>query len=313
MAAYVKISTLGPRPIQDDDPPEGQAAVDRMIDFWRGKLDQVLCDRPDLIVLPEACDRYPGHTKQQRIEYYLTRGDQVRDFLGGVARERGCNIAYSAARQLQDGGWANSTQIISRDGEVIGTYNKNHTTIEETRESGMRIGSEAPIIECDFGRVACAICFDLNFDHIRRQYVEARPDVIVFSSMYHGGLMQAYWAYSCRAHFVGAVPGLPCTVISPVGEMIAASTNYYDYATATVNLDCRVVHLDDNRPRFEAMRARYGPKVKVSDPGYLAAVMISSETDEFTIDRIVEEFEIELLDDYLERSLAMHRDRTLWV
>ncbi|HEY3398428.1 MAG TPA: carbon-nitrogen hydrolase family protein, partial [Armatimonadota bacterium] len=79
-----------------------------------------------------------------------------------------------------------------------------------------------------------------------------------------------------------------------------------DFVTATVNLDCRVVHLDYNWEHFRAAREKYGPKVKVFDPGFLGSVLISSETDEFTIDDLVAEFGIEVLDDYLDRSLA-HR------
>ncbi len=94
---------------------------------------------------------------------------------------------------------------------------------------------------------------------------------------------------------------------------MAESTNYFHYVTATVNLDCRVVHLDYNRERIRAMRDKYGSKVGLFDPGHLAAVLISSETEELTIDQLVAEFEIELLDDYLARSLEMHRDPKLRV
>jgi len=60
--------------------------------------------------------------------------------------------------------------------------------IEETTQDGVLCGKEAPVFECDFGRVACAICFDLNFDELRLKIAKARPDLILFCSMYHGGL-----------------------------------------------------------------------------------------------------------------------------
>ena len=46
------------------------------------------------------------------------------------------------------------------------------------------------------------------------------------------------------------------------------------------------------------MKAKYGKKVKVYDPGHLGAVLISSETDEFTIKDMIKEFEIGC-DEYL--------------
>jgi len=130
--------------------------------------------------------------------------------------------------------------------------------------------------------------------------------LLIFSSMYHGGLMQAYWAYSCRCHFVGAVASLPCEIRNPLGEIIASNTNYFDYTFAEVNLDCRLVHLDYNWGRLKALKAKYGPKVKITDPGYLGCVLVASEHETISADEMIKEFEIELLDDYMARALA-HR------
>ena len=307
MANYVKISTLGPR-LLTENPGTSQAAVDHVIEFWKGELNQVLPDHPDLIVVPEACDRYTAHSLEERLAYYRVRGNRVRDFFADTARKHRCHIAYSAAREMPDGTWRNSTQLIGRDGQVLGIYNKNHVVITENTEGGILYGRDAPIIECDFGRVACAICFDLNFDELRLKYVQAKPDLILFSSMYHGGLMQTYWAYSCRAHLVTAVARSPSAIISPVGRVLASTTNYFDFVTATVNLDCKVVHLDFNWDKLKAMKEKYGPKVSVFDPGYLDPVLIASETEERTSEDLVEEFEIELLDDYFARSLAHRHD-----
>jgi hypothetical protein len=57
-----------------------------------------------------------------------------------------------------------------------------------------------------------------------------------------------------------------------------------------------------------ALKAKYGPKVKITDPGYLGSVLISSEHDSVTVEQMVKEFTIELLDDYMARALA-HRHK----
>jgi len=302
----VKIATIGPPPLAIAPGTEAQKAVDRMIAHWKGRFAQVLPDRPDLIVVPEACDRPSGFSGEKRLEYYRVRKDQIQKFFARVARENNCYIVYSAAREMKDGTWRNSSVMLDRNGEVAGIYNKNHVVIEETTKSGILCGREALVIDCDFGRVAFAICFDLNFDELRLKYIKAKPDLLIFSSMYHGGLMQSYWAYSCRCHFVGAVAGLPCEIRNPLGQVTAANTNYFDYAVATVNLDCRLAHLDYNWGRLRALKAKYGPKVTITDPGYLGCVLITSEHETVSADDMVEEFEIELLDDYMTRALA-HR------
>lgn len=309
MARYVKISCLSAPQLRVPSETDLEETVVRMIAYWERQLEQVLPDRPDLIVLPECCDRpeKAGYTPERMKEYYRYRGNRIRDFFARVAAERNCWIAYSAVRELEDGTFRNSTQLIDRTGTVAGTYNKNHLVEGERTNGGMLYGKDAPVFETEFGRVACAICFDLNFDELRLKYVHNKPDLILFSSAYHGGLMQQYWAYSCRAHFAGSVyTHATSSIISPVGEIIATSTNYYHYVTRTVNLDCEVIHIDYNGAQFRKIKNKYGTKVNIHDPGLLGSVLLSSETDEFTVQDIIREFGLTPLDDYWKRATA-HR------
>jgi len=219
---FVTIATLGPSPISVDADADPQQVVNGVIAHWKHQFSRVLPDKPDLIVVPEACDRPRGISPDKLKDYYRIRKNQVRDYFAQVARDNNCYVVYSAKRAVADGTWRNSSVLIDRKGKVVGVYNKNHPTIGEI-DGGIVAGRDAPVIECDFGRVAFAICFDLNIDEIRLKYVKAKPDLIVFSSMYHGGMMQAYWAYSCRSHFVGAIAGraTPSQILNPLGQVIA--------------------------------------------------------------------------------------------
>jgi len=306
---FIKIATIGPQPLVVDADTDFQHIVNEIIAFWRKNFSKVLPDQPDLIVVPEACDRPRGLSQQKLKEYYRVRKDQVRDYFAKVAGENRCYIVYSAKREMADGSWRNSSTILDRNGDIAGIYNKNHPTIGEIN-NGVLCGKDAPIIECDFGRVAFAICFDLNFDELRLKYVKAKPDLIIFSSMYHGGMMQAYWAFSCRSHFVGAIAGraTPSQIRNPLGKVIASNTNYFDYTVEIVNLDCALIHLDENWTRLDAMKKKYGANVKISDPGLLGSVLIASEHVNISIEEMIDEFEIERLDDYFKRSLD-HRHK----
>ncbi|WP_158602349.1 carbon-nitrogen hydrolase family protein [Cohnella endophytica] len=307
MSNYVKISTLGSRNFTVDEQLAPDEIVERVIGHLQEKLSQVLPEQPDLIVLPEFSD-IPFNlylSPAKTLAYCRVRGARILNWFADIARRHRCHIAYPTIWAQENQPAKNSITLLDRNGTVIGEYSKNHLTLGEMEEYGMACGKEAPIIACDFGRVACVVCFDLNFDRLRLQYAAAKPDLILFSSIFHGAFMQQYWAYSCRAHFAGAVGGgQPSAVVSPVGEILATSTNYFDYVTTTVNLDCAVVHLDYNMERLRALKSKHGSKVKIADPGYLGAVLISSETDECTIRDMMKEFDIELLDDYLTRALA---------
>ena len=293
---YVTVATIGntPSAIKSDNK---QDIVDHVIMFWDKELKQVLPDKPDLIVLPEFCD-----LSSEGEEYLKVRKTQVLDFFSSVSKNNKCYIAYGTQREDENGLWRNSCILIDRNGKIAGIYDKNFPTIMEM-EQGIKASDKAPILQCDFGRVAIAICFDLNFDELRLKYAREQPDLIIFSSMYHGGLVQNNWAYSCRSHFISSVyRANPSEIRNPMGDVIASNTNYFDYAVARINLDCKLVHLDYNWSKLTALKEKYGTSVIISDPGKLASVLITSNNLKVSSEDMIKEFEIEMLDDYLNRA-----------
>jgi hypothetical protein len=261
--------------------------------------------------MPEVCDSFQNFTTEQSLTYYRHRGERILDFLRCVAKERRCIIAYSAIRGVRNDAkhpFRNSTQVIGRDGEVIGVYDKNHIVNTMEYGYGIAYGTEAKIIKSDIGKLACAICFDLNFNTLYERYKPQKPNLIIFSSMYHGGLKQQQWAYELGAYFAGAIGGQQCRILNPFGETVAASTNYYDYTTGRVNLDYVMAHMDFNHEIFPKLKQKYGSGVTIHDPGYVGAVLISSERDDMTAADMAKEFGVELLGDYWKRSLKHRKD-----
>ena len=305
MAKRVKLSAIAAEIITTPFEEGMERAVQKMMAHWDKELSNVLCDNPDLVVLPEVCDRFVNFTPEQRLKYYDYRGNTFLNYFAEKAKEHRCYIAYPHVRTREDGMRSNCLKMLGRDGHVVGTYDKYHMTIQEIEALNGRCGDEAVIFDCDFGRVGAAICFDLNFPQILQLYKEKKPEIMLFPSMYHGSFMQNFWAYGLRSYFVSAVAGLESAIINPVGEKITRSTNYFKYITENINLDYQVVHLDYNLKALAAAREKYGSKVKVFDPGYLGAVLITSETDEFTVGDIIDEFGIKLLDEYFEESIAV--------
>lgn len=298
-ARYVTVATVGTVPSPDRN-QEPQELVSKVITFWKNELNQVLPYSPDLIVLPEICDLSDAGDK-----YLQVRKNQVLDFFGSVAKENSCYIAFGMKREESPGIWRNSCVLLGRDGNIAGIYDKNFPTIGEMEE-GIKASDQAPVFQCDFGRVAIAICFDLNFDELRLQYAAKKPHLILFSSMYHGGMVQSEWAYSCRSYFVGSVyRSTPSEIRNPLGEVLATSTNYFDYAVSRINLDYEVVHLDYNWEKLRELKKKYGDLVDIHDPGRLGVVLINSNHSEITAGQMVDEFRIERVDDYFARARAL--------
>jgi len=318
MANFVTISALSAKKPDFSALPQSFSAYEAELKkALLRQIEKTLPDSPDMIVFPEASSRYQGsHAENVRgewKEFYKYLGSSIESFLKPVARNNNVTIAYSAVRYAvpdAEKPYRNSTVYIGRDGSIRGVYDKNYLVTVENEVGDVGYGDRAELIQLDFGKVASVICFDLNFDELLQRYAEQKPDLVVFSSMYHGGLKQAQWAYTCQSYFVGAVSGVKSTILNPLGEVIAESSNYTDHVSATVNLDCKLCHLDGNGQRFAAAKAKYKDVLTIHIPSYIGAALLTCSDPSLSVDDILCEFGIETLDEYFLRS-AVHRKNHL--
>lgn len=291
----VTVATIGDLPpvIKSDNK---QDIVKHVINFWDKELKHVLKKKPDLIVLPEFCD-----LSSLGEPYLSIRKNQVLDFFASVSKKNQCYIAFGMQRMDEEGNWRNSCVIVGRNGEIAGIYDKNFPTIGEI-DLGIEPSDNSQLLKLDFGKVAVAICFDLNFDELRAKYAKEKPDLIIFSSMYHGGVSQRLWAYSCESYFVGSVyRGYPSEIRDPRGDVVASSNRHYNYAIAKINLDFKRVHLAYNYVGLKALKDKYGSTVKISDPGESSSVIVTSENPAVSAEKMIREFDIVQFDDYLDQ------------
>lgn len=284
-----------------------QSAVDQQMDFWDTHLSAVWAKNPDLILLPEVCDRFSCMEPEETAQYYQVRGKQMLNFFAEKAREKKTYIVYSAYLVDEKGIARNASLILDKNGEIAGSYCKNFLTFGEG-ENGIRSGTKNQVIKTDFGTVGMCICFDLNFHALLESYTAQKPDLLLFSSMYHGGIMQNYWAYHCRSYMLSAVAGVEATITNPLGTIVASSTNYFPHVTKSVNLDFQVAHLDYNWGKLAELKKAYGEKVEIFDPGRLGSVLISSECDKVSSAEMLQEFQIETWDSYYKRAAEWQKE-----
>lgn len=273
-------------------------------DFWRNNIEKVLDSSPDIIVLPEYCDRFCDFSTAQYIEYIENNGT-ISDLLSYIAKENMLYITYPGLRRHETDmqyPYRNCVRMYDKTGEVAHTYDKNHVIIEENAAK-IGYGTEASVYITEKMKIVFGICFDLNFDALLERYKEYEPNLFLFSSYYHGGLKQDQWAYALRCYMASAISGNTGRIINPFGQIIASTTNYYDYVTATVNLDCKVVHLDYNMEKIRQAKKKYRQMLTVHDPGNVATVLLTCESEDMSIKDILKEFEIETYDEYLRRSI----------
>lgn len=310
MARPLTVATLN-LPYQPIDPSRGyEAIVAQTIDYLRHHIEAVLPEEPDLILLPEVCDQPAGFarivdTPAKVREFLDVRSNRVTEALGDLARQHRSYLAFGTLIQADDGTTRNALVVLDRDGREAGRYHKNYIVPIERDHYGTLHGREAGLISCDFGTLGCLICFDLNFDELRHRYMQLRPDLLLFSSMFQGNLMVPYWAFACRCHLVTSISnGQPSGIYRPTGDCLARSTRHTPWAAARINLDCVMLHLNGHEGKLAAIRKRFGRGVSLHDPGDLGVVLLTAEAEGLHVEALIAEYELTPYDVYLDNVLA---------
>lgn len=257
----------------------------------------------DLLVFSEGVEAF-GQTVDEA-EELKAPGPFLKMYMDFAASEK-CHVAGSV-KIAEAGKVYNSIAFIDAEGKALGAYHKNNLTAGEI-EKGLSSGGKAATVDTAIGRIGGIVCFDLNFEDIRKQYMKLKPDILAFASMYHGGLMQGLWAYQCRSFFVSALPFIGGGILDPFGRELALTDCYTNIAAARINIDRAMVHLDRNREKFPDIRRKYKGEVIVDIPPDIGPALIYSMTDKRSAMDVVREFGLELMDDYMERSIKANKN-----
>ncbi len=127
-----------------------------------------------------------------------------------------------------------------------------------------------------------------------------KPDLVVFSSLYCGGLQAQALAYELRAFVVTSIASELGLIIDRAGRIIEEST-FEALAVAPINTNSVAMHMDFNWTKMDAMVAKYGPALTFDYHTREAFVVIASARDE-DIEAIIKEFQLEPADAYFDRS-----------
>ncbi|NIM94057.1 MAG: hypothetical protein GTO18_10155 [Anaerolineales bacterium] len=176
----------------------------------------------------------------------------------------------------EEGRLLNRATIFDRSGEIVGFYDKFNPTDYEMEHWGVSPGTELPVFELDFGRIAILICYDIFFPEMVRIYsfkgaeivflstgnITPNPRVVyeqlsvrasdyaVHLAMSNFGIPQPYAPHAGRV-----LPSRAC-IIDDLGVTLADTGHRPGLATAIIDLDApRLYTVEDLetpiRPRGE--------------------------------------------------------------
>lgn len=303
MARYVRVSTItfGGSPHPTADPKaKVKSNLDASVELFR----KAALDEPDIIALPEVFAFLGVPINQWEQVAEPIDGQVVRTFRK-LAMKHKCWVVCPFVER-DDFGIRNSAAFIDRGGNVVAKYHKMHPTIEEIN-AGVIPGVEAKVVEADFGRIGCAICFDLNFKDVIEGLSRGGVELVFFCSMYLGGLQMRIWAHDYSVFMASACTSYGSMIVDPLGRVIATSQPYQPIITRMLNLDAVVLHLDYNHTKFAAIKERYGAAVEIDVSSPEAKCILVSHLRDKSARDIVAEFELEPLSDYFNRAEGIRR------
>jgi len=274
-------------------------------------IDTAALDKPDIILLTEGFMHNTARSatvaeKNARAEP-LSGAGPILTLLGRKARQHKAYIMGSTWRKDPKGrGRYNSAILLDRTGKVVWHYDKMFPTIGEM-ESGVLPGRGAKVFDTDFGRIGAIICFDLNFGELLDAYKREGVELLCFLSAFRGGLRVPALAFRNQCFIASSVPGENGVIVDPLGRTLAESSQYGRIIFARIELDARVVHIDYNNRRIPDLKKTYGEFVRIETASPEAVYLITSLHPEVSVNRMIEQFQIETLDAYLDRSRAVRK------
>ena len=271
-------------------------------------VDKASIEKPDLIVLPEIFNLMCTGYKDIKKAAEDLNGISIKS-MSEKALKYKCYIT-APILIVRENKYYNSSVLIDRNGKVCNVYDKCFPTIEEI-DSGTCPGQKPSVVNTDIGKLGFLICFDLNFAELREIYKKNGVELLIFSSMFTGGIQSQMWAFLNRCYLVSSVHHEEGSmIINPLGKIIGSSSLPYEpVLTMVVNLDFKVIHLYQNHTKIKDLKKEYGDNIKLEIGGAEGLGILSSQSEELSIDEMCREFDIKDIEEYLKDSKEL-RDRT---
>lgn len=268
------------------------------------RIRAVSLDAPDLILLSEIfANRADGGDGEAIRRAAEPVPGPLTERLGSLAAQYRTYIAFGMYR-LDGEHVRNSLVLLDRSGRPVWHFDKVTPTIGEVEDSGVVPGSAPKPYDWEFGRIGGCICFDVHFLELAEHYLRRRVELVLFASAFPGGKWIDTWATMYGFTVACSTYYRVNRILDPTGAILNQTSDYFPGVTAQVNLNRRKIHIGYNMPGIEKLKRDRRDSVLIEDCREEAMVVISSLEPGLEIDPLLDEYGIERLDAYFDRSRA---------
>jgi beta-ureidopropionase len=220
--------------------------------------------RLDLAVLPEVAVN--GEAGEDAFAHAFPLEGAVKESFSRKAREHQCYIVvpmYLLEERPQKQ-VSNVGVLFDRRGEVAGIYRKLHPAVSDTTgsmEGGITPGKEAPVFECDFGKLGMQICFDIYFDYGWKELARKGADLVVWPSQTPQTVQPALWALQHRYYVVSSTWRNNASIFEPTGRIASQLKPPGQILVEELDLSYAILPWSSKLQKGEVLRKKYGDKV----------------------------------------------------
>lgn len=218
----------------------------------------------DLAVLPETC--LSGEAGRDVSEVAAPFEGAVSNAFGRAARELGCHIIVPM--YLREAGekraCSNACVVVGRKGELVGIYRKVHLVVGrdgKTMEGGCTPGRDLPVFNCDFGKLAIQICYDMEFDRGWQELARKGAELIAYSTQSPQTSHPAFRAMQQRCFIVSSTWRHNATVFEPTGKIVAQIREPERLLIQEIDLSYAILPWSSKLRHGKGMSERYGDRV----------------------------------------------------
>ena len=264
-------------------------------------LKKSLAHSPDIICLPEVFMTFTIRGKISRQEE-LDRSDKLmKDFMS-FARTNNCYVicpVYTAEK----GKVYNSAVLIDRQGNRMGEYRKIHLTEGEIA-GGLTPGPlQPPVFKTDFGIIGMQICFDIEWDDGWKALRQQGAEMVFWPSAFAGGQAVNTKAWQNKYVVVSSTRKDTTKICDITGETVAQTGSFErNLIVAPVNLEKEFLHSWPFNQYFDAIRAKYGRKVRITTFYEEEWSIIESLSPDVKVKDILAEFKIQTYEQMMQAA-----------
>ena len=185
------------------------------------KLDQAGAQRPDIVAMTEFTP--VQGVAEEEYGSWVGAAESVPDgpvcqVLAAAARRHHMHVLAGVVERRGKHVF-NTAVLFDRSGHLVGQYEKTHLTFGELRQ-GISCGSDYPLFDLDFGRVAIHICYDEWFPEVARLYAHRGAEILFLPSAGGKPITWRTRALDNRVYLVTAATKPPSMIIDSSGVVL---------------------------------------------------------------------------------------------